>query len=124
METITYDPFGWRLAEVADPATSAERHLDLTAELLVLEAEELAHGRRHLSIRHGEPGDLAESADIDAFYDAVRSCTVDVAGCRLAGGMTYLTATVPAGSERLLDDIADWVRRERQAWAVSASPIV
>lgn len=124
METIVYDPFGWRLAEAADPATSWERHVVLAAELLVLEAEELAHGRRHLTIRHGEPADLAESADIDAFYDAVLSRTVDVVGCRLAGGMTYLTVTVPAGSERLLDDVADWVRRERQAWALSASPVL
>lgn len=123
MDTITYDPFGWRLAEEADPATPPERRADLASEMLVLEAEELAHGRRHLTIRHGEPRDLAEAAEIDGFYDAVRSQSVEVAGCRLAGGSSYLTVTVPAASESLLDDIADRVLRERRLWRIVASPL-
>jgi hypothetical protein len=58
--STTYNPFGWRLAEIADPRTEECRRRDLIESLIVVEAEELALGRRHLTVVHGRPGTLGE----------------------------------------------------------------
>jgi hypothetical protein len=52
------DPFTWRLAEIAAvrrvPGQEAQV-AQLTEELLVAEASEVARGLRHVSVAHGEP---------------------------------------------------------------------
>ena len=106
----TYDPFGWRLQELADPDISPLRRAELLDELLVAEAEELAAGRRHLTIIHGEPADMAEAEELNDFYDTVEELVDETEWSRLSGGRNFLTVTVAgAGREEWLACIADLV---------------
>lgn len=90
----THDPFGGLLADVADPATDPLRRLALSEQLLVAEAEELAHGWRHLTVVHGDPTDLAASRQLSAFYDTLPQ--LDACGpVRICGNIIgYVTITV------------------------------
>jgi hypothetical protein len=104
----TYDPFGWRIQELADPDISPVRRADLLEELLLTEAEELAGGRRHLTIVHGEPADMAEAEELNDFYDTVEELVDGAEWSRLSGGPDYLTVTIAgAGREQWLARIAD-----------------
>jgi len=120
----TYDPFGWRLQELADPDLNPLRRAELLEELLIAEAEELVAGRRHLTIVHGEPTDIAEAEELNDFYDTVEEMVVDADWSRLAGGPDYLTVTV-AGSrgDEWLARITD-VARHRAAggWQIIEAP--
>lgn len=95
----TYDPFGWRLQEIADPSMRPLRRAELLDELLVAEAEELAAGRRHLTIVHGEPADMAEAEELNDFYDAVERIADEAEWSRVSGGPHYVTVTI-AGADR------------------------
>lgn len=95
----TYDPFGWRLDELADPHINPLRRDELLEGLLLAEAEELAVGRRHLTIIHGEPTDIAEAEALNGFYDTVGEIVATAEWSRLTGGTSHLTVTV-AGSSR------------------------
>lgn len=115
----TYDPFGWRLQELADPDISPVRRAELLDELLVAEAEELAAGRRHLTIVHGEPADLAEAEELNDFYDTVEELVDEVEWSRLSGGPDYLTVTVAgAGRDEWLPRITDTARRAAKRWLI------
>lgn len=115
-----YDPFGWRLQELADPALHPLRRAELLDELLLAEAEELAAGRRHLTIVHGEPADMAEAEELNDFYDTVEQLVDEAEWSRLSGGPDYLTVTVAgAGREEWLARIADHVSdRESEHWLI------
>lgn len=120
----TYDPFGWRLEELADPDFNPFRRAELLDGLLVAEAEELAAGRRHLTIVHGEPADAAEAEELNDFYDEIEHVLVEAEWGRLAGGPDYLTVTI-AGDCRddLLARITDIVRRVSDwSWGVLDAP--
>jgi hypothetical protein len=122
----THDPFGWRLQELADPNLNPLRRTELLDDLLVAEAEELVAGRRHLTIVHGEPTDIAEAEALNDFYDTVRETVGEADWSRLAGGPEYLTVTV-AGTSRdeWLVRITDIARdRATAGWQIMESPQV
>lgn len=89
-----YDPYGWRLAETADPATPVDRRDQLRDELVAWEAEELAHGYRHLTIVHGDPETLEASRLVSTFYDRLRAFAARVPRVRVRGTVDYVTVTV------------------------------
>lgn len=123
----TYDPFGWRLQELADPDLNALRRAELLDEFLVAEAEELAAGRRHLTIVHSEPTDVAEAEELNDFYDTVEELVDEAEWSRLSGGRNFLTVTVAgAGREEWLARIADLVPdRASERWlTVETAPRV
>lgn len=96
---VTYDPFGWRHTELADPTIHPLRRDELVADLVACEAEELARGRRHVTVVHGAPTDLASSDRLDRFYDTIRTLVGTAQWSRLCGGTDYLTVTI-AGTDR------------------------
>ena len=100
-----YNPFGWRLAEIADPCTDDLRRADLVESLIIVEAEELALGRRHLTIVHGRPATVADSEALDEFYDAVLEIAGAAEWSRVRGTEDHVTVTVagPLADELLLD---------------------
>ena len=120
----TYDPFGWRLQELGDPDLNPLRRAELREELLLAEAEEVAAGRRHLTVIHGAPADVAEAEELNDFYDTVEEIVEEADWSRLSGGPDYLTVTLAgAGRDEWLARIADvaiglaWER-----WAVLDGP--
>jgi hypothetical protein len=120
----TYDPFGWRHAELADPATDPARRAELLNGLATNEAEEITRGRRHVTIIHGDPIDLAASDHLDAFYATARALADRAEWSRLAGGIDYLTVTVSgAGRDRLLHQLAAAAHEANPGgWQVVDSP--
>jgi len=125
MRTRTYDPFGWRLVELSDPFLNPLRRTELLQDLVTCEAEELARGRRHVTIVHGVPCDLATATLLDDVYDTVRAIAGLASWSRLAGGENYLTITV-AGECRdsVLGRVVDLIRREHPTdWPIYESPI-
>lgn len=119
----TYDPFGWRLQELADPDISPLRRSELLDELVVAEAEELAAGRRHLTIVHGEPADMAEAEELNDLYDTVEALVDEAEWSRLSGGPDYLTVTLagPNRNERLAL-IADVAHGRTHCWSIVDAP--
>lgn len=110
-----YNPFGWRLADLADPATSPQRRDTLLEELLVWEAEEAAHGYRHLTVVHGDPLEVGASRHLSGFYDTLRDLADRGGWARVRGTFTYVTVTVRG-------DDADERIDEFAAAAGSANP--
>lgn len=89
-----YNPFGWRLAELAEPLTESHRRGELVEELLAWEAEELAHGFRHLTIEHSYPDDLEVSRLLSALYEQVGALAARAPWARVRGTVDYVTVTV------------------------------
>jgi hypothetical protein len=124
MRTRTYDPFGWRIAELADPELNPLRRTELLDDLVAAEAEELAEGRRHLTIVHGEPTDIVAAEALDDFYDAVAAIARTAEWSRLSGGTDYLTITL-AGPRRdeMLATMAELGHRSApDHWHLLATP--
>lgn len=108
----TYNPFGWRLAEIADPRTDDLRRKDLSESLIIAEAEELALGRRHLTVFHGSPETLVESEMLDDFYDEVFAVAEAAEWSRVRGTEEFVTVTLGgAGAEERLLDVAELAHR-------------
>lgn len=89
-----YDPFSCRLADLADPGTTPRQRRALVEDLVVCEAEEVAHGHRHLTVVHGCPDNLPDSRDLDAFYDTLRVLAAEISWVRVRGTTDYVTVTV------------------------------
>lgn len=89
-----YNPFGWRLAELAASDRNGEQRGRLVEDMVVWEATEAAHGYRHVTIVHGDPDDPASSRRLSAFYDALRDMTRPLAWVRVRGTADYVTVTV------------------------------
>jgi hypothetical protein len=94
------DPFGvhravFRQGHAQGPGI--RRHL------LLCEAIELAHGRRHLTIVHGDPGEVAASRHLSVFYEELRSLAAGCEWVRVRGNAEYVTVTVggAGGDERI-----------------------
>jgi len=114
-----YNPFGPRIADLADPSTSPERREALREELLLWEAEEVAHGFRHLTIVHGDPVELGACRHLAAFYDRLRIVADRCGWVRVRGEFEFVTVTVRGvDAERRLAEFAaaadgfdpgDWV---------------
>lgn len=63
-------------------------------QLLISEAAELAWGRRHLTIVHGDPNEVGASRHLSDFYEELRSLTVGCEWFRARGKAEYVTVTV------------------------------
>jgi hypothetical protein len=122
--STVYNPFGWRLAEIADPRTDGFRRADLIESLIVVEAEELALGRRHLTIVHGRPGKLVDSEILDEFYDAVFEIAGVAEWARVRGTEDHVTVTVAGPlADGLLLDVAEVAHRANPGgWQVIDRP--
>ncbi|MEQ1704233.1 MAG: hypothetical protein ABMA25_29350 [Ilumatobacteraceae bacterium] len=87
-------------------ACLGRRMQDATAvslDLLLREAIELAHGRRHVTIVHGDPGDVAASRELSEFYEELRSLARGCEWVRVRGNAEYVTVTVggPVADEQI-----------------------
>lgn len=119
------NPFGWRLADLADRATDPTRRLALRDELLVCEAEEVAHGYRHVTVVHGDPIDLPASRHLSEFYDTVRHLAGGCSWVRVRGDADYVTVTVRGSDadERITAFIEAAESANPGTWAVVASAV-
>src|SRR4051794_35514376 len=97
-DPAVYNPFGWRVAEVVDAGTDDIRRRELAESLLICEAEELVLGRRHVTVVHGDPDDLADSLHLTAFYETVAGLASAADWTRVRGTSDYVTVTF-AGSD-------------------------
>jgi hypothetical protein len=89
-----YNPFGWRIGELAERMTGPDRRRELVEELETWEAEELAHGYRHLTVEHGDPSELETSRLLSALYDRLRVFAARARWARVRGTVDYVTVTV------------------------------
>ncbi len=122
--STTYNPFGWRLAEIADSHTDELRRRDLIESLIIAEAEELALGRRHLTIVHGAPATVADNGTLDAFYDRVFAVADLAEWSRVRGTEGFVTVALGGSdAEQLLLDIVEIARRANPgSWRVMDRP--
>jgi hypothetical protein len=67
---------------------------DISSDALLREAIELAHGRRHVTIVHGDPPDVATSRHLSAFYEELRRLAAECEWVRVRGNAEYVTVTV------------------------------
>lgn len=119
-----YNPYGWRHADLADPATSPHRRRALLDELLVCEAEELAHGRRHLTIVHGDPDTPAAARHLTTFYDTLRVLASDAEWVRVRGTADYVTITIGGhnAEARINELLATAHTANPGHWTISRTP--
>lgn len=119
------NPFGWRLADLADPATDPIRRLALYDELLVCEAEEVAHGHRHVTVLHGDPTDLPASRHLSEFYDTLRNLAGHCLWVRVRGDADYVTVTVRGSDadERIAAFVGAAEAANPGSWDVVASAV-
>lgn len=122
-DPIVYNPFGWRLAELADPLTPPHRRRVLVEELVVAEAEEAAVGRRHVTIAHGDPDTLATSLHLTAFYEGIAAVASTASWSRVRGTDRYVTVTVGGeDADAVAADLFALVERANPGhWSVTAS---
>jgi len=83
------DPFGARFGAVV-----GGRCTEFGWESLIREAVELAHGRRHLTIVHGDPDDVGGSRELSDFYEELRRLAARCEWVRVRGNAEYVTVTV------------------------------
>jgi hypothetical protein len=62
--------------------------------LLLTEASELAYGRRHLTVVHGDPNEVAASRQLAEFYEELRRLAAGCEWVRVRGSAEYVTVTV------------------------------
>ena len=85
------DPFGaGRAVFLQSYGASSE----ISSQLLLREAIELAHGRRHLTVVHGDPTEVAASRRLSEFYDQLRRLAARCEWVRVRGTAKYVTVTV------------------------------
>jgi hypothetical protein len=85
------DPFG------VHRAVLRQRHAhgpDIRSHLLLCEAIELSRGRRHVTIVHGDPHDVAASRHLSEFYEQLRRLAAGCEWVRVRGNAEYVTVTV------------------------------
>ncbi|MGD9705492.1 MAG: hypothetical protein AB7J47_24115 [Acidimicrobiia bacterium] len=123
-DPTSYDPFWCRLADLADPATTPQCRRALVEDLVVCEAEEVAHGHRHLTIVHGCPDNLPDSRDLDAFYDTLRVLAAEPGWVRVRGTSDYVTVTARGGdADQRIDAFAAAARAANPGgWVIVPAP--
>lgn len=127
----THDPFSFLLNEVrahdAGERDWGPGDKELTLQLLLVdEAQELAWGRRHLSVVHGQIGDEAAAETLDDIVCALLDL-VDGRWHRFGGIPDHhFTLTVEGpGADRLLADAIDLVVALRlPGWQVTDTAVV
>ncbi len=85
------DPFGAHRA-VLDRILGESS--DIRSHLLLFEAIELAHSRRHLTVVHGDPTEVAASRQLSEFYEELRRLAAGCEWVRVRGNAEYVTVTV------------------------------
>lgn len=116
-DPTTYNPFGWRLAEIADVDTDDARRRELAASLVICEAEELVLGRRHVTIVHGDPDLLSDSRHVTDFYDTVAGLASAAEWGRVRGAVHYVTVTFGGpDAERMISLVATAADRANPGW--------
>lgn len=85
------DPFGVHGAVLRQTHAQGP---DISSHRLLREAIELAHGRRHLTIVHGDPQDIAASRQLSEFYGELRQLAAGCEWVRVRGNAQYVTVTV------------------------------
>lgn len=116
MESVMHgprDPFAFLLQELRDRDASVEpwapgQRRQLLDDLLVIEALELAHGRRHLSVVFGEVTDLVEAEQIDELLTVLPDELAAGDGLRIGGSHQHVTVTVEGA------DADAWIARATQ----------
>lgn len=122
---LHYDPYTWRLAELdtlhqhptRERGAAQTRRDELAAELVIAEAEELTHGRRHLTIEHaptnGARGDDVLDRDrLDHLADVIDVLTATLPARRITRTDRHLTVTVTGRDATLaIAAIAEQVAR-------------
>jgi hypothetical protein len=118
-----YNPYGWRLADLADPATSPHGRRQLIDDLIAWEAEELAHGYRHLTVVHGDPRDLDASRHLSVFFDRLGALAAGAGWVRARGTADYVTITVhgPQADEQIRGFAAVACEFGRDDWTITPS---
>jgi hypothetical protein len=113
-ETVMHglrDPFAYLLQELHDrdagrrPPWAPGQRQQLLDDLLVIEALELAHGKRHVSIAFDNPDDPLVDAQCDELVDVLADALEPVKDLRISRGEGRLTVTV-GGPEA-----SEWIRR-------------
>lgn len=61
---------------------------------LIAEAIEVAHGRRHLTVVHGDPTEVAASRQLSEFYEELRRLAGGCEWVRVRGNAEYVAVTV------------------------------
>jgi hypothetical protein len=84
------DPFAMLRQSELTPRKSRSE----TESPVVIEAEELAHGRRHLTVVHGDPTEVAASRQLSDFYEELRRLAAGCEWVRVRGNAEYVTVTV------------------------------
>ncbi len=116
-DPTTYNPFGWRLAEIADATTENARRRELAESLVICEAEELVLGRRHVTIVHGDPDLLADSRHVTGFYGTVEGLASAAGWARVRGASDYVTVTFGGpDAERMISLVATAADRANPGW--------
>ncbi len=92
---------------------------------LIGEAVELAHGRRHLTILHGDPSDVATSRHLSAFYEELRRLAAGCEWVRVRGNAEYVTVTVggAVADEQIALFEAAAAFANQGNWTIVASPV-
>jgi hypothetical protein len=123
-DVAVYNPFGWRLAEITDSVTDDARRRELVESLVICEAEELAFGRRHLTVVHGDPDRLADSHDLTAFYETIARLVAAADWSRVRGASGFVTVTVAGRAvERTISLLAAAAALANPGWwKVTESP--
>ncbi|MFN6122142.1 MAG: hypothetical protein ACK5CE_21240 [Actinomycetes bacterium] len=87
------DPFGVPSQTHPGPSGLVRQH-GADGAVLLREAVELAHGRRHLTIVHGDPDEVAASRQLSEFYEELRRLAAGCEWVRVRGNTEYVTVTV------------------------------
>ncbi len=119
-----WNPFGRRQREFVCSLPGEQRD-DLVCELLVAEAEELAHGCRHLTIVHGDPMEVDGARLLASFYETLRQLAAGLACVRVRGDATFVTITTRG--ERAIEDLVMFEAAAAMAnpggWTITASAV-
>ncbi|HAP77600.1 MAG TPA: hypothetical protein DCR14_16165 [Acidimicrobiaceae bacterium] len=98
---------------------------EIGRSVLLREAIELAHGRRHLTIVHGDPVDVVASRRLSEFYEELRRLAAGCEWVRVRGNVEYVTVTVGgAGADEqiaLFEAAAAFANRGD--WTIVASAV-
>jgi hypothetical protein len=126
------DPFAYLLQELHDrdagrrPAWAPGQREQLLDDLLLIEALELAHGKRHVSVVVGDANDPITDAQCDELVDVLAETLEAADEMRISRGAARVTVTVggPDASEWIgrVEEIIHRIRHPR--WSVLETPRV
>jgi hypothetical protein len=108
------DPYAYLLQELNDrdtgrrPPWAPGQRQQLLDDLLVIEALELAHGKRHVSVVFDNPADPLADAQCDELVDVLADALESIKDLRISRGEGRLTVTVGG------PDASEWIGRAEE----------